>query len=130
MAFNATNPLLADAYKRIREIAFQVKNYSQSRSALFTDGATESEILATVDNLTSMRNSMQSLAATPGLSEYAKIQEDDPGYNVIAEYTAMIASINSVLDYITANILAPRKFTSVQLVSLKADLDAIVTAIN
>lgn len=130
MAFLASNPLLAEAYKNVKNTAFQVKIYCESRSLLFANGGTESEILATVDNLNSMKAIIQNNATAPGLAEYAKIQEDDPLYDVVAEYLAMIAAIDSVLTYITNNIPAPRTFTAIQLEALKSNIDAVVLAID
>ena len=130
MAFKASNPLLAEAYKSIKGTSYQVKRYADGRSAIFVNGGTESEILAAVDNLSSMKNILQTSAGVAGLAEYAKIQEDDPTYDVVAEYTTMLAAIDAVLAYITNSIPAPRTFDTVQLAPLKTLLDDLSSKIE
>ena len=130
MAFKASNPLLAEAYARIKGTSYQVKRYADSRSLLFANDTSEAVILAAVDNLTSMRQTLVTNASVPGLAEYAKIQEDDQAYDITTEYVAMLAAIDSVLAYITASIPAPRVFTVAQLATLKTLLDDLSLKIS
>lgn len=130
MAFKASNPLLAQAYAQIKGTSYQVKRLADNRSTVFNSDTEESVILALVDNLTSMKTTLQANATVPGLSDYAKIQEDDPTYDITAEYVAMLAAINAVLTHITNNIPAPRVFTIAELASLKTLLDDLATKIE
>jgi len=130
MAFPASNILLADAYKQVKGTMFQVNNYAQGRSDLFATDSEESTVLAAVDNLTALKGILQANASAPGMAEYARIQEDDPTLDLVAEYQAVITAIDAVLDYISANIPAPRVFTIVALAPLKTLLDDLVLTIE
>ena len=133
MALKASNPSIEKAYKRIKETAFQLKRLSENRSAYFAAGAKELEILALVDNLNSMKDIVSTeLAGVPAaaLIAYARIQEDDAAYDMVAEAGTMVASIDAILLFITANIPAPRTFGAAATAPLVTRLNNLTATIT
>jgi len=147
MAFLATNQLPADAYEKAKRQAVQLKNLAVSRSTEFASGAAANVILATADNITAMRDNLNTYKAVPGIAAYAADQEDDPLYDVAAEFTAMIAAADAVIANIgttmptdgtyslivtveTDATLTWRTFTGVQLATLRGLLDTLAVSIS
>jgi hypothetical protein len=91
---------------------------------------------------------LNELAATPGIGDYAKEQEDDPTYDVVAEFASMLSAIDEVVTNISSTLpvdgsgfhllfktnpdatLDPRLFTGASLSGLITKLDAVVAAIS
>jgi len=147
MAFRATNVLPAEGLRDAKGLAVNLDNYAASLSVSFARGENSERILNALSTLISYRQRFASIAATPNLAQYAKAQENDPAYDIGAEFTAMIATLDTVITTIQAAfpkdangfLLAetlnaagervPRKFTGAQLAGIVADLDAVVAGI-
>lgn len=102
MAFRATNILPETGYDQAKKVATQVKRFSQNRSADLAAGGNSDQLLGTVDTMLIYKEQFATLTTIPGIGDYAKEQEDDPTYDVAAEFTAMLALIDSVISTVTA----------------------------
>ena len=147
MAFRATNILPETGYDQVKKVATQLKRFSENRSADLTGGGNSDQLLGTVDTMLVFKEQFGSLASIPGIGDYAKEQEDDPAYDVAAEFLAMIALVDAVITTVTTGfpvdgsdfLLAytfnpdgsqlPRTFTSGQTAGVVTALDAVVAGI-
>ena len=50
------------------------------------------------------RKQLDNLKSIPGIGQYAQDQEDDPTYDVVAEFTALLAAEQAVLNWLTNNM--------------------------
>ena len=148
MAFKASNAIPAERYQRAKNLAWQLRQQAISRSANFASGANAAEILAAADNLKAFREGLLQAAATPGIAVYAQAQEDDPTYDVAAEFSAMISAVESAITNIVTSIpkdgdgyllineinpdgsLTPRQFSGAALAGVISSLDAIAAAVE
>ena len=143
MAFRATNILPETGYDQAKKVATQVKRFSQNRSADLATGGNSDQILGTADTMLIYKGQLTDLATIPGIGDYAKDQENDPAYDVTAEFTAMLALIDAVIAAVTAGFpvdgsdfllaytfnpdgsQAPRSFAAPATVTIRAALDAL-----
>ncbi len=103
MAFRASNVIPADQYINAKRLALSLKNYCQDRASAFASGTNSHEILRVAETLLQLKGQLQSAASTPGMAAYATGQEDDVGYNVVAEFNAMVSAIDAALaEIVTA----------------------------
>ena len=148
MTFRAASAIPAGEYQRAKQQAVQIRNYALSRSVLFASGANSLEVLSTVDNLSAMHSTLNGFKDVPGIIAYASDQEDDPTYDVSAEFTATLATIETFVTDVVATLpkdvdgylllneilpdgtLVPRDFTPAQLSAAKTNLDAIAASIS
>lgn len=148
MAFRASNAVPAREYERAKSLGWQVRQLAANRSGSFATGANAAEVLSAVDNLRSLRVALVQVASTPGIAAYAQAQEDDPAYDVAAEFSALLAAIDSAVTtvvnavpkdangYLLVNninpdgTLVPREFSGAALSGVRAALDAIVAAVE
>jgi hypothetical protein len=148
MAFRATNALPAVKYDRAKLVAVQMRNHAQSRSAQFSSGANSAEILAMVGSLDSFKVELEAARNIPGMAAYAQDQEDDPTYDLTAEFNAMMAALDAVIAEVVATLpsdgngwllinsinpdgtLTPRNFTAGQLNQIRSLLDALAATIS
>lgn len=148
MAFRASNQIPAENYQRSKDLANQLKRQAQTRSATFASGAKSAEILAAADHLNAFKTELIAMSQTPGIVAFAKEQEDDPTYDVVAEFTALLATIDAVIAEIVSTLpadtndwllinkinadgsLAPRSFTGAQLSGLRSLMDDIANAVS
>lgn len=146
MAFRTDG--LAKAYSRGQTQAIQCKTVAQSASAaLAADNQSANAIIQLLSQMKSFIETFDAVAATPGLAAYAQEQENDPAYDVVAEFNAMRAAAVAVRDWIITNFptsaggfiekdtlnadgsITVRQFTPAQTVGLVAALDALVATI-
>ncbi len=148
MAFRATNIIPSDQYERAKQLAVQLQRLAQNRSASFASGASALEVLALVDNLNALKVGLNSAKSVPGIAAHATAQEDDPAYDVVAEFNTMIAAADAVVAEVVTTLptdgnewllinkinadgsLIPRNFTGAQLASIRTLLDAIAASIT
>lgn len=103
MAF-ITNNLNGDgalgvAYKQIKTQAAATKAYLSKQVALMMQAQCDSfEPLAVIQHFGSVVDALNTLAATPGIAQYARNQEADQNYDVVAEFTTMMQAFVSVRD--------------------------------
>lgn len=112
MAFRATNVIPQISYQQVRGAARNVKaNCAAFIAQMAASGANYTFLRDAYIFLKNADAQFASLAATPGLAEYAAAQEDDPAYDVAAEFTAMRGTIAAVLSWMDANV--PTSVTAV-----------------
>ena len=148
MAFRASNILPERGLKQAKLIANNVKSLSGRFAAQFAStGGTADNIYQIVDALRNTKAELQSIAAISGIGAYAQAQENDAGYDIAAEFTAMIAQIDAVITEIGATFpvdgsgfhlgytwaaggeRVPRTFSVVALSGLTAELNVLVSSI-
>lgn len=146
MAFD-TNAL-AEVYDNIRFLARDIKSRSQSLRNASAGGPVDSErILDWFRNVVGNRAAIAAQANTPGLAAYAKNESNNLLYDVTAEYNAMLAQIDSCLEWVTtnfpkdgsgwllshsivSNVVTPRTFSTAALATFRTVLDSLIATIN
>lgn len=105
MAFKASNVLPSTAYDTVRRTAIQLKNNLQAVNARLAASNTDYDYLREIYLLLKRADDQfDTLSATPGISQYAKEMENDPLYDVAAEFTAMQGAISSALAWLDSNV--------------------------
>lgn len=148
MAFRATSVTTQRAYQQVKGAAANVRaNCSAFISNLAgenTNYQTLRDIYVLLHNASAQ---LTSLAATPGLAAYASDQEGDPEYDVVAEFTALQATLAAALSWMGSNVptnvtvVAPASwpsassliattFTPAQTAGLRTQLQSVVDAIS
>jgi hypothetical protein len=148
MAFRASNALPAYNYDRAKKLAWQLRRLTSARSAEFASGATSAQVLSVLDNMRALKAELDEVKTTPGIAAYAKAQEDDVAYDVVAEFTAMLAAVDAVIQEIITTMpkdgsgflllnqfdvdgaLIPRNFTAAQLANLRTLLDGVTSSVS
>ena len=96
--------------------------------------------------LVQYRDRLNIIKTVPNIAAYAQEQEDAVGYDVVAEFNAMVAAIQSVIDWIIANFpsdgtyilkdelstngIAVRQFTPAQTAGLRTEIATIIASID
>lgn len=147
MTFKASNILPQRGYDEARNIARNIKRVSNQYISSMSSGSTSNEILDALWFLNTNSDRMNSLKTIPGIGDYAKAQEDDPAYDVVAEFNALIALVDDAETWIRTTLptdgddyllinklnedsLIPRDFTSGQVAPLVTKLQAISDQIS
>lgn len=148
MAFLASRATQNDALNKAMQRAVYIKALCARATARMASNAGADFLLGILAELRAGLAEMDALAATPGLAAYARTQFDDPAYDVAAEYSAMRAELQSVIDWFAANFpkdgsnrvlaytiaangeLSPVQFTPVQMSPLVARLNALAAKIS
>jgi len=97
-----TIPAAEAAYVRFRELSRRLKIYSEGRNILFATQTGRDAVLSTLADLKAFHDDMTALAATPGVAKYATDSTDDPTYNVVTEYAAMLSALGSCIAEIVS----------------------------
>lgn len=101
MAFKASNQLPTDGLVRAKRLANQTKLYLQGRRGTFLLPTTAADVLlATFHDLRRTLIEFDEIGAIPGLAQYARDQEVDSGYDIVAEFVAMDTAISDVMALI------------------------------
>jgi len=148
MTFRATNVLPADALRDAKRLAAHVQSYAQARATAWASGTTADDIFGTVDQMRTHRENFLILRAVPGIAAYAADQENDPAYDVAAEFNGMVTAIETFItniialfpvdgnDYLLSHTFnangerVARSFPGGALAGTIADLNGIVAAIS
>lgn len=149
MAFKATNILPVKAYDRAKSLSINVQRLANNRALAFASGASSSEVASTIDNLMAYRTELFSIKSVPGIADYAKVQEDNPAYDVVAEFNALIAVIDDAISTIstalprdgsdwlllvkrdaTSGVLTDRSFSGAAMATTITKLEAISAAVT
>lgn len=105
MAFRASNVVPQEAYRLVKSAAVQLKvNLQGFNTRLASSGADYDFLQGIYLTLTRADAQFDSLKATAGLAQYAKDQENDPAYDVAAEFTALQASMAAATAWMVANV--------------------------
>lgn len=103
MAFRASNILPQRGYNQARAIALDLKSYCASKAAdIQANGDDTGDLLGILAKLTQASADFNEIAAIPGIAEYAISQEDDPLYDVVAEFQALVAVIGIAVAALAA----------------------------
>jgi len=148
MAFRASNVLPQAAYTSIRGQLLRLKQYLNAQSSqMGATGYNSDRLMDLVQTLAETTAAMTTAAATPGIVQYARDQEDDQSYNVAAEFTSLQALIDAAIvtitnaipksnpgDYLALYTLSgtnqvARTFTVGQMAAIKTELDGIIASI-
>lgn len=148
MSFNATPEVTESAYGKIRMQAADSKNYLQTQRAKMVQATCSATVpFDVIQHFSVVIPRLNTWSATPGLAQYAKDQQNDPTYDVIAEFTTMRNAMNSALSGLVSLVptsatfallftinadgtLTWRTFTQAQLASAVSLIDSVIAAIN
>ncbi len=148
MAFRASTVLPAVGLVRAKQVALQAKDYMSSRLVQFANATSADMLVSTAADLRRFLDEFQAISSINGLSAYAQAQENDPGYNIVTEFTTMRNAITAVVDSIVSTfpkdaggfLLEKRfnsdgtvnynQFTGVQLTSLRNLLTTAIATIS
>jgi hypothetical protein len=147
MAFKASNIVPQDAYAILKRGAVQLKvNLQGINSRLAASNADYAFLQDIYLTLKRYQTQATTLAATPGIVAYAKDQEDDQTYDVVAEFNTMTATITSALGWLDANVptnvtakapadwdggvIISNEFTPAQTSVLRTRLTAVINTIS
>lgn len=104
MAFRASNILPSKGYEAAKTNAWYIKQRCDYFIATSAAGNIGYDFLRTVrSELVSAQTALNTAASIVGIVEYAKAQEDDPNYEVAAEFTTMLAELALAIAWIDAN---------------------------
>lgn len=146
MAFKASNVVPQNAYALVKGAAVQLKlNANAFISQLAANNATYEFLRDIYRTLDRAKGQFTTLAATPGLADYAKTQENDATYDVVAEFTAMQSAITTAMAWMENNVplnvtvkpitswddtqMISTTFTPAQTSGLRTVLNAVVSTI-
>jgi hypothetical protein len=105
MAFRTSNVVPAVAYVTVRAAAAQLKLNIDAVITFLAGNNTSYDYLRGVyQTLERANNQFDSLKTTPGLADYAKVQENDPAYDVVAEFVTMQAAIAAAMSWMATNV--------------------------
>ena len=147
MAFRTDG--LSKAYHRGQNSAIRAKNYSSQASAQLAGGTVSANaVIQVMTQMKSFIEEFDSVSSVPGIAQYARDQEDDQSYDVVAEFVAMRVAAVSARDWVINNFpvsnpggfiekdtleadgaITVRTFSSVQTAGLQTALDTLVAAI-
>jgi hypothetical protein len=105
MAFRATNVLPSTAYDLVRRAAVQLRVNLQAINVRLAAEAADYDYLKSIyRTLDRADDQFNTLKTTPGLEQYAKDLEVDQAYDVVAEFSAMQASIGAAKTWMEGNV--------------------------
>lgn len=146
MAFRASSIVPSDAYQTVKRSAVQLRvNMVGMKSQLAASGANYQFLQDIYLTLKRANSQFDALKVTDGLGDYAKAQENDPAYNVAAEFIAMQGAIVSCMGWLDANVpttvtakspsawdgisIISNTFTPAQTVGLQTALQGVIDTI-
>lgn len=147
MAFRASNIVPQQAYQIVKSAAVQLKlNVSAMVAQLASSNASYEFLRDIYRTLSRAHGQFVELSTTAGLEAYAKQQENDPAYDVGAEFVSMQSAIVTTIQWMDANVptavtvntpsawgdgaMIATTFTPEQTAPLRTALQAVVTAID
>lgn len=149
VAFRASNELPALGLAKAKSLALDLKQYLESRRTQFQSATNADAVVDVYFKCAAFLNEIAAIKAEPGdIVQYARDQENDQNYDVIAEFNGLETAVTTLADTIhTAfpkdgndyllekklnNITRQyelRQFSSAQLSALITDMDAVINAI-
>ena len=146
MAFKTDG--LSKAYSKAQNESIRVKQFATSaRNALIAGPVSANAVIQIMTNLKSSIEVWDSVSSLSGIAQYAKDQEDDQTYDVVAEFLAMETEAIAVRDWVITNFpavggfiqkdtleldgsITVRQFTPAQTTGLQTALADLVFAIG
>ena len=139
---------LAKAYSKAQNESIRVKAFAtQARNALIAGNISANAVIQIMSNLKSTIEVWDSVSSLSGIAAYARDQEDDQTYNVVAEFLAMRNGAVAVRDWVITNFpksaggfiekdtlesdgaISVRVFTPAQTAGLQTALADLIAAI-
>lgn len=146
MAFKTAG--LGKAYQQAQNESIRVKVFAtQARNALIAGNVSANAVLQIMSNMKSSIELWDSVSSLPGIAQFAKDQQDDPDYDVVAEFLAMKNEAVATRDWVITNFpksagdfiekdtleadgaITVRFFTPAQTTGLQTALSDLVAAI-
>lgn len=129
-----------------RTIASIKLTCQQVRAESLAGAVPSSRILDLFINLQGAKLQLNAAAAVPGLAQFARDQKNNPSLDVVAEFTNVVNTLTSVVDWINTNfpkdaggfllaksfsgtLIVDRTFSTATLVNLRATLDSLIATI-
>lgn len=149
MALIIKNRDIAKAYSDIKQYVYDVHQITlnlRNEAESFSVGA--NKIDQYVGQLKNIKADLELLKTTTGLGQFAKDQEADQSYDVVAEYNAMAAQLDLTIQWAIDNLpkdgsgyeltytrdsagnKIPRQFSPAQTATFRTQLDALLATIN
>lgn len=141
--------VLSTTLQQVDNTMIQLKDFAARQRDRMAAGSVPSTTI--LDDLfvrlRQAKTQLQSAASVPGLAEYARAQKSSDTLDVVTEFQAVVAAIDAVTAWITANfpkdangfLLArtlgesgpvDRQFTSAATATLRTQLDALIATID
>ena len=148
MTFRASNSAPVQEYAAAKGLIAGIRRSALLRVQQFSTGTDGYEIMDLLGQLVNAKAKMLEVAAIPGLAAYAQAQENDPTYDVVAEFQNVVSLVTAAIDEIVATYptsaggyaevfsinpsgaKTPRAFNSAQVAALSTRLQAIADAIS
>jgi len=150
MAYPASQLSLADTLSIINRTVVAAKSHAQAFNAQSLAGpVSRVSVLELQKVIASASSRIQTLQATPGLAQYARDQLNNQAIDVVAEFTAMRAAMNTLRDWITTNfprdpatqavliqtcdgegVISNLTFTTAQLLALRVEVSAFIATVG
>lgn len=148
MSFKASTSVPVTGYAKAKALALAIKKFAAQRAEHLRTDSNADAVLATFHDLRRYRDELLTVKDITGLAQYAKDQEADSAYDIIAEFIALINAVEAVM----ANILLTfptdvngyllekqfnaqgtydfRQFSTVQLAPLVVLLEAVNSTVS
>ena len=148
MAFRATNQIQADGLAEAKRLANHASEFAVARRDLMAAAAVSGDIVIQVQaQFQTVITRWNAIKTIPGIAQYAKDQENDPTYDIVTEFNAMIAAAEVVRDRVETDIptdgsgflllrkfqtnaITMRTFTTAQTAQLRTDLDSFIATVS
>lgn len=140
---------LSKAYQKAQNEAIRVKSFAtQARAALLAGSVSANAVIQIMTNLKSSIEVWDSVSSLPGIAQYARDQEDDQTYDVVAEFLAMRTQAVAARDWVITNFpksagdfiekdtleadgaITVRQFTPAQTTGLQVALADLIASIG
>ena len=146
MTFLASNIITSKGYDKAKLEALSIKGYAQDVQNLLLANIDSSVIINIVSVLSQKKAKLETYKNITGILQYSKDQEEDQTYDIAAEYTALVARIDDVINWVKASYPADtngyllvrkwtldgtstREFTPAQTASLSPVLQLLIDQI-
>ena len=100
MAFRASNIVPAKALEEAKSVAISAKRLAQTFSTMFQNTTNRDQVIRCWREFKIHKEGLTTLASVSGIAAYAKDQENDQTYDVVAEFTSLVATIDAVVTEI------------------------------
>ena len=103
--FRASSRTSAVAYGQAKDAALNLKQQvAYVIDVMSANDTTYSAIASYYGILNRAHNQLTTIAQTAGIAAFAIEQEDDPLYDLVVEFQAMLGAITAAKDWMTANL--------------------------
>lgn len=134
--------VLPTTYRSLQDTCTQLRKFCLDGSAVMAAGNVSGNAIAQVmDRLVRDKATLLAIAAVPGIVAYIQNLENDAGYDITAEVTALLNAIDALGAWMIANVptvgwvtfsstgVSVRQFTPAETATIRAGLDAIAVTV-